>query len=517
MTTVSEFYSRAFSPELFFGLRMAINIGSLLVMFWLFALAYLVWRADSKSLQNRFIATLLAVEGFKCIWIAMDVLPYIPEWNSFWVVAWKIKFDFFFSMQIAAIFLYFCFPIYYKIRGLGFMYRPALQKHAYYLPLVIGIGLWLMIQGLPPFAVDNLSWIECTAAGTEPRIHEFLGTSTATAVTSGIDTTFPNGLCPAALDNTIGEEPFGIWAIVFAQTPVSILALLFIRSSLKKNSDSNDVQDLESNDIKEKNQISKSFYIGFLGKVIGSILFFVTLLIILPMLNGGVVPNFQDVISWRYADPTFIARFKYFLFNLTFAFGPIGLAFEAMMFVHASLQDSVFGIDQNLRRTFRNALFTGVGAFLFILASEVMENVLGFGLAGGVIVGVGLLAVRKPILGVIDGFSGRLMPSNYTAKETEYLNNYAKSIKDGKISDNERSLLVTLASAYGIDNERIREIEESYNSKFESEINASDNPEIMISTLDVVRQWTDESGYTWRNMSDGSTQFWNGTDWDDYN
>ena len=61
-------------------------------------------------------------------------------------------------------------------------------------------------------------------------------------------------------------------------------------------------------------QISKSFYIGFLGKVIGSILFFVTLLIILPMLNGGVVPNFQDVISWRYADPTFIARFKYFLF-----------------------------------------------------------------------------------------------------------------------------------------------------------------------------------------------------------
>ena len=176
-----------------------------------------------------------------------------------------------------------------------------------------------------------------------------------------------------------------------------------------------------------------------------------------------------------------------------------------------------FGIDQNLRRTFRNALFTGVGAFLFILASEVMENVLGFGLDGGVIVGVGLLAVRKPVLGIIDGFSGRLMPSNYTAKETEYLNNYAKSIKDGKISDNERSLLVTLASAYGIDNERIREIEESYNSKFESEINASDNPEIMISTLDVVQQWTDESGYTWRNMSDGSTQFWNGTDWDDYN
>ena len=183
------------------------------------------------------------------------------------------------------------------------------------------------------------------------------------------------------------------------------------------------------------------------------------------------------------------------------------------MFVHASLKDSVFGIDQNLRRTFRNALFTGIGAFLFILASEVMENVLGFGLAGGVIVGVGLLAVRKPVLGVIDGFSGRLMPSKYTEKETEYLNNYSKSMRDGKISENERSLLITLASAYGIDDERIREIETSFNSDFELEQSTSDSNEIP----DVVQQWTDESGYTWRNMSDGSTQWWNGNTWVDYN
>ena len=28
-----------------------------------------------------------------------------------------------------------------------------------------------------------------------------------------------------------------------------------------------------------------------------------------------------------------------------------------------------------------------------------------------------------------------------------------------------------------------------------------------------VQQWTDESGHTWRTMDDGSTQWWNGTDW----
>ncbi len=454
MTTLSEYYIRAFSSELFFGLRMVINIGSMLVMLWLFALAYLVWRADSKSLQNRFIATLLSVEGFKCLWIALEVFPFMHSWNAFWVIMWNIKFDFFFAMQIAAIFLYLCFPIYYKIRGLGFMYRPSFQKHAYYLPLAIGIGLWMLIQGQPAFAVNDLSWIECTAEGAAPVIHEFLGTSNSTIVQNGINTTFPDGICPAALDTTLGDEPAGIWAIVFAQTPISIVALLFIRSSIKKN--------LENKKEGSENGISNSFYIGFLGKVIGSVLFFVTFLLVLPMLNNGIVPNFQDIISWRYSEPTFMARFKYFLFNLVFAFGPIGLAFEAMMFVHASLNDSVFGIDQDLRRTFRNAIFTGSGAFLFILTSEIMENILGFGLAGGVIIGLGFLGVRKPVLAVIDGLSGKLIPTNYSFEETQYLKAYSDVVVDGEVSEKERTLLTTLASAYGIDSDRASVLERSF-------------------------------------------------------
>ena len=31
-----------------------------------------------------------------------------------------------------------------------------------------------------------------------------------------------------------------------------------------------------------------------------------------------------------------------------------------------------------------------------------------------------------------------------------------------------------------------------------------------------LQQWTDENGYSWRTMSDGRTQWWNGSDWDDY-
>ena len=32
----------------------------------------------------------------------------------------------------------------------------------------------------------------------------------------------------------------------------------------------------------------------------------------------------------------------------------------------------------------------------------------------------------------------------------------------------------------------------------------------------VESQWTDERGYTWRKMSDGSTHWWDGTHWNPY-
>ena len=114
------------------------------------------------------------------------------------------------------------------------------------------------------------------------------------------------------------------------------------------------------------------------------------------------------------------------------------------------------------------------------------------------------------MIGLIDGFSNRLIPSEYSPEETEYLEQYAKSMKDGSITENERSLLVTLASAYGINSERVTQIETSFSS------NNSEESVIEEKIIEVIQQWTDDSGYTWRKMSDGSTQWWNGTDWQDY-
>ena len=100
------------------------------------------------------------------------------------------------------------------------------------------------------------------------------------------------------------------------------------------------------------------------------------------------------------------------------------------MFVHATLKDTVFGIDNNLRKTFTTAVFTGIGVVSFIVGSELMESVIGYGAAGGVFVGISLLAVRKPILVILDKASNRFIPSTHTPEETAYLEAYATAMED---------------------------------------------------------------------------------------
>ena len=180
-----------------------------------------------------------------------------------------------------------------------------------------------------------------------------------------------------------------------------------------------------------------------------------------------------------------------------------------MMFVYASTKDTVLGIDDRLRKTFTNTIFTGVGAIAFIAASEIMENLLGFGLLGGVVLGVGLFVARKPVIGILDGMSHRLIPTEFNGQEEEYLKLYTESISDGEITENERVLLKTLATAYGIEDERVAEIESNFI------VNKIENSNVDNKEGDilVVQQWTDEKGYTWRKMGDGSTEWWNGSEW----
>ena len=41
-------------------------------------------------------------------------------------------------------------------------------------------------------------------------------------------------------------------------------------------------------------------------------------------------------------------------------------------------------------------------------------------------------------------------------------------------------------------------------------------PQPAVTEPVVLQQWTDDSGYTWRKMDDGSTMWWTGTEWQKY-
>tara|TARA_B100000123_G_C25600260_1_gene371135 strand:- start:35 stop:607 length:573 start_codon:yes stop_codon:yes gene_type:complete len=190
--------------------------------------------------------------------------------------------------------------------------------------------------------------------------------------------------------------------------------------------------------------------------------------VLISIVNGGQV-TFVDETLWRYGDPNLTERILFFgwIFSLTLT--PAAIAFEAMMFVHATLKDTVFGIDNNLRKTFTTAVFTGIGVISFIVGSELMESVIGYGAAGGVFVGISLLAVRKPILVILDKASNRFIPSTHTPEETAYLEAYATAMEDLIITAEERKLLDTVAATFGLNDKIVKQLEDEYNSTLEEE------------------------------------------------
>ena len=66
---------------------------------------------------------------------------------------------------------------------------------------------------------------------------------------------------------------------------------------------------------------------------------------------------------------------------------------------------------------------------------------------------------------MIDGFSGKLIPTKYSFEETQYLKAYSDVVIDGKVSGKERTLLTTLATAYAIDDDRVSELEQRFGNE----------------------------------------------------
>lgn len=451
-----EFYIDGFSADGLFGFRILISWISILVLLWCIALSVLVWRANSKSHENRFMSVLLVCEGVKASFLLSAGILYTRKYEWLQDILWHWTIDVFFVAHITSVILYLCIPIYYRLERLSFMHKPFFKKHAWYLAPILGLSIWLMIFRLEAFYVSDAAWVVCVE-GNAPFLDMWFGNHQPwmdEAVTQ-------IGTCQSSFASTITTQPPGLWLIALGSPFVSLMALLFIRSSIKSHL-SGDNPDIN------KSLTSRSLYIGFLGKVIG-LLFWVSILVFVSVLHGSQV-TFVDEIIWRYGgEQNFVERLKFFLWIFSLIVTPAAIAFEAMMFVHATLKDTVFGIDNNLRKTFTTAVFTGIGLVAFIVGSEAMESILGYGMAGGVLVGLGLLVIRRPILNILDNTSNRLIPSTHTPEERAYLDAYETAMEDLIITAEERKLLDTVAATFGLNDKIVKMLEDEYNSTIEQE------------------------------------------------
>tara|TARA_B100001093_G_scaffold277826_1_gene265517 strand:- start:7126 stop:8490 length:1365 start_codon:yes stop_codon:yes gene_type:complete len=447
MWTVREFYVDAFSAESLFGFRMIIAWASVLILLWCLGLSALVWRANTKSYENKFMSILLICEGIKASFLLSAGILYIRKYEWLQDILWHWTIDVFFTAHLIAMVMYLCIPIYYRIERLRFMFRPVFKKHAWYIAPALGILIWLLIRDLPGFNLPDATWVVC-AEGAQAQLDLWFGSHQPWMDELVTDL----GVCNADYETTVTTQPPGLWLIALGSPLVSLVALLFIRSSIKSylDGDNPDVS---------KSLTSRSLYIGFSGKVVG-LLFWVSLTLFIFVLHGGQVTFVHETL-WKYSgDP--MDRLKYFLWILGLAITPAAIAFEAMMFVHATLKDTVFGIDNNLRRTFSTAVFTSIGLVAFIVGSEAMESIVGYGMAGGVIVGISLLMIRRPILGVLDGTISKFIPSSHTPEETAYLEAYATAMEDMIVTPEERKLLQTVANAYGLNDKIVKQLENEY-------------------------------------------------------
>ena len=449
-------YVSVFDADSLYGYRQIISIFSGIVLIWMCGISFLIIKANPRGFENRFMAVLLIFEAQKATVLFWDFFPNGPKFEWLWDYLWWMKYDVYMFAIITSVMLYLSFPVYYKVNRFQSLYSEALQKRLWYVIPIVGLLIWILIRGQEGIEIANGAWIVCEGVNSPPILQSWFGDITESMLQIKSDI----GTCPSAFEALITDEHPTLWLIGFTQVPAGIFALILFRSAMleSKSTDRNDTL------------TNRSLYIGFLGKLLISMVYAFLLVVIFPLLNGGEMLTFSDNLALQFGDEqTTLDRMTFFLWTSSLAILPLAISFEALMFVHASLKESVFGIDKKLRATFTTAVFTSLGVVSFVIGSEIMENLIGFGIMGGVMVGVGVVVVRKPVISLIDGISGRILPSEFSDVENKYLDAYIKTLKDGVISDDERRLLLMLANSYNLQDERVKYIEMSYISSIDQE------------------------------------------------
>jgi len=427
------------------GVSMIHAILSFITMIFLFTLASMIIRARPESSENRFMALMLFVEGLKTIvaWYAIypfgpEILPLVQYWRAIY-----------YTLAFLSILMYLSLSSFYPVRFLSFMTKDKIKDNLYWaLPVIATVFITSLIvsSGGIYETFNGSQHVSCQEAGGDAIVTPSSGAKQYEAPCLDDPGTIP-------YEYVVVEQSGLGKLLLFAPTLAAFAALAFMRSAQKG---------LEHDEDKEesgkKATEARAIAIGFGGKAFfqGLMVFFMVYITIkfgtfntVDLITVGVNENLKFFFYGLYG----------FLFSVLFA----GM-FEGIMFTYAILKNEVLGIDERLRKTFSAAIFATMGAILLLVATEVAENYTGFGTLGGIIIGLPLIVLRKPIYATINGFSSRLMPESFTKAEESYIEAYSMVMDDGVLTENERKLLTLQAKNLDLNSDRIEYLEEWYNN-----------------------------------------------------
>lgn len=432
------------------GVSMIHAILSFITMIFLFTLASMIIRARPESSENRFMALMLFVEGLKTIvaWYAIypfgpEILPLVQYWRAIY-----------YTLAFLSILMYLSLSSFYPVRFLSFMTKDKIKDNLYWaLPVIATVFITSLIvsSGGIYETFNGSQHVSCQEAGGDAIVTPSSGAKQYEAPCLDDPGTIP-------YEYVVVEQSGLGKLLLFAPTLAAFAALAFMRSAQKG---------LEHDEAEEesgkKATEARAIAIGFGGKAFfqGLMVFFMVYITIkfgtfntVDLITVGVNENLKFFFYGLYG----------FLFSVLFA----GM-FEGIMFTYAILKNEVLGIDERLRKTFSAAIFATMGAILLLVATEIMESLTGFGSLGGIIIGLPLIVLRKPIFATINGFSSRLMPESFTKNEESYLEAYSAVMDDFTVTEGERRLLELTAKNLGLNDERVSYLEEWFNASTNSE------------------------------------------------
>ena len=435
-----DYYIRSLGS--FVGYWHMLAIFSILSGIFLLFLAYLIFKANPSKAKNRFMVLMLVTEALRCF---TSMLFWVYAWPEEMLNVLKPGRVVYYTMSLQLFFLYMIAATFYSEKKWAKRVSEFFRFHGLYLLPMFCLSVILVVSyfmGGTSESIGDISWVYCQEVGA--------GTgSTATGTTLPFDVTCPeeyDSIYPMTFTNvTIGPLSRVLLFIPLIGAIVATIALSRSRTRINKNDDTNLMGEV------------RAVRLGFIGKTSMQV---TTTLILFWMISLIGEPPSLKVNPF---NPDIE------LSNALLALPPLmptavvlAALFEGIIFTYAVIKNDMFGIDEQLRKTFTTTIFAGLGAILFLVATELMESVFDQGWIGGVFIGMTLLILRKPIISTLGGVSSKLIPESHTKEELGYLEMYYLALKDKKITENERSMLDLQAKAYGITEKRKLYLEEWY-------------------------------------------------------